>query len=126
SRRDCRTRAVGRASSASPSASGVAGAPPSSTAGKFAPHKLIGLVSAYEKFLARETGAILIFVVGLCRGRPNQLDRRTQLLCAKQSSSNAERRLSSFLSQRRRQSGRGDRESNSNRIWRFDRKDRRL
>src|SRR5213075_1685425 len=41
---DCRIRAVGGVSSASPSPSGVAGAPPSSTAGKFAPHKLIGLV----------------------------------------------------------------------------------
>jgi hypothetical protein len=57
-----------------------------STAGKFAPNKLIGLVSACEKFLARETGTIHVFVVGLCRGRPNQLDWRTQLLCAKQSS----------------------------------------
>jgi hypothetical protein len=38
---------------------------------------------AHEKFLARETGTILIFVVGLCRGRPNQLDWRTQLLCPK-------------------------------------------
>jgi hypothetical protein len=57
-----------------------------STAGKFAAHKLIGLVSAYEKFLARETGTILVFVVGLCRGRPNKLDWRTQLLCPKQSS----------------------------------------
>src|SRR4029077_15928285 len=34
-----------------------------------------------EKFLARETGTILVFVVGLCRGRPNQLDWRTQLRC---------------------------------------------
>ena len=39
-----------------------------------------------EKFLARETGTILVFVVGLCRGRPNQLDWRTQLLCPKQPS----------------------------------------
>jgi len=40
----------------------------------------------HEILLARETGTILVFVVGLCRGRPNQLDWRTQLLCAKQSS----------------------------------------
>jgi hypothetical protein len=40
----------------------------------------------YEKFLARETGTILVFVVGLCRGRPNQLDWRAQLLCPEQSS----------------------------------------
>src|SRR6267143_1993274 len=39
-----------------------------------------------EKFLARETGTILVFVVGLCRGRPNQLDWRTQVLCPQQSS----------------------------------------
>ena len=46
----------------------------------------------HEKFLARETGTILVFVVGLCRGRPNQLDWRTQLLCQKQSSQDAEGR----------------------------------
>jgi len=32
-----------------------------------------------EKFLARETGTIVVFVVGLCRRGTNQLDRCAQL-----------------------------------------------
>jgi hypothetical protein len=37
----------------------------------------------YEIVLAGETGANFLFVVGLHRGRPDQLDRRAQLCCAK-------------------------------------------
>ena len=33
----------------------------------------------YEILLARETGTILVFVVGLCRGRPDELDGCAQL-----------------------------------------------
>jgi hypothetical protein len=33
----------------------------------------------HEKFLARETGTIVVFVVGLCRRGTNQLDWRAQL-----------------------------------------------
>jgi hypothetical protein len=37
----------------------------------------------YEIVLAGETGAILVLMVGLCCRRPDQLDRRAQLRCAK-------------------------------------------
>ena len=37
----------------------------------------------HEIVLAGETGTILVFVVGLCPGRPDQLDRRAQLCCEK-------------------------------------------
>ena len=46
----------------------------------------------HEKFLARETGTIVVFVVGLCRRRADQLDWRTQLFCSKQPSQNGEGR----------------------------------
>ena len=46
----------------------------------------------HEKFLARKTGTILVFVVRFCCGRPNQLDRRAQLRCSQQSAQNAEGR----------------------------------
>jgi hypothetical protein len=57
------------------------------TAGRLAPRDGKPVLRyPHEKILARETGTILVFMVGLCRGRPNQLDWRTQLLCTKQSS----------------------------------------
>jgi len=37
----------------------------------------------HEKFLAGETGALLLFVVGFCRGGPDKLDGRPQLHRAK-------------------------------------------
>ena len=37
----------------------------------------------YEILLARETGTILVFVVGLCRGTPDELDGCAQLHGAK-------------------------------------------
>ena len=37
----------------------------------------------HEKFLAGETGALLLFVVGFCRGGPDELDGRPQLHRAK-------------------------------------------
>ena len=43
----------------------------------------------YEILLARETGAILLLVVGLYRRRPDELDGRAQLQCAKQSAQHA-------------------------------------
>src|SRR5436190_1107012 len=45
-----------------------------------------------EKFLARETGTIVVFMVGLCRGGPDQLDWCAQLRCAQQSAQNGEER----------------------------------
>lgn len=36
-----------------------------------------------EIVLARETGTILVFVVGPRGGRPDQLDRRAELRCTK-------------------------------------------
>jgi len=44
----------------------------------------------HEEFLAGETGTVLIFVVGLCRGGPNQLDWCAQLHSAQQSAQNGE------------------------------------
>jgi len=42
-----------------------------------------GLLLSHEKFLARETGTVLVLVVGVCRRRRDQLDGRAQLHCAK-------------------------------------------
>jgi hypothetical protein len=47
---------------------------------------------AHEEFLARETGTIVVFMVGLCRGGPNQLDWCAQLRRAQQSAQNGEER----------------------------------
>jgi hypothetical protein len=44
----------------------------------------------HEEFLARETGTVVVFVVGLCRGGPNQLDWCAQLRSAQQSAQNGE------------------------------------
>ena len=46
----------------------------------------------HEKFLARETGTIVVFVVGLRRRRPDQLDGRAKLHRPKQPSQNGEGR----------------------------------
>ena len=45
-----------------------------------------------EEFLARETGTIVVFMVGLCRGGPDQLDWCAQLHRAQQSAQNGEER----------------------------------
>jgi hypothetical protein len=45
--------------------------------------KSASLFPAYEKFLARETGTILLFVVGLHERSRNELDRSAQLRGAK-------------------------------------------
>jgi hypothetical protein len=51
-----------------------------------------GISFSDEKFLAGKTGTILIFVVGLCDGRQNQLDGCAQLRRSQQFAQNAERR----------------------------------
>ncbi len=47
---------------------------------------------ACETFLAGETGTVVVFVVRLCCGRPNQLDWCAQLRSAQQSAQNGEER----------------------------------
>src|SRR5437870_3524164 len=51
-------------------------------AAKFAPRDFIGLALENETFLAGQTGALLLFVVGFCCRGPNELDRCPQLHCA--------------------------------------------
>ena|SRR5215469_18641692 len=47
------------------------------------PLAAFGNYLAHEEFLVGETGTILLFVVGLHHRRPDQLDWRAQLRCAK-------------------------------------------
>src|SRR5262249_35813488 len=92
----------------------------------FAARGIGGVSFSDEKFLASKTGTIVLLVVRLCNRRPNQLDGRAQLRCSQQFAQNAERRRSTFLSQWRRQSRSWNRESNSDRVSRFDCEGRRL
>src|SRR5436305_14194304 len=80
----------------------------------------------YEEFLARETGTVGLLVDGFCQRRRHDLDRGAQLCRPEQSASHVQERSGPFLSQRRRQGRRRNRESDARGIWRCDRKRRRL